>query len=393
MGQFDVETKSLLANAEWAVTDTLTLSGGARYTWDRLEFRGCTKDVNGNALLGAHSGVLYLIERAYGKAAIPDAPAKPNECLTMYQDGTRIDDEKGEVPHFERGEVHNIQKESNFSWRAALSWRPVPELMAYASASRGYKSGVNPLNTANSEKQDAPVKQEELTAYEAGARLDIDRFRLGVGGFYYDYRDKQLSGYYKDPVFTTLAALVNVPKSKAWGIEGDLSVEPVRGITLFGNALYLKTKILETDPTAVNELGRLASYNGSGFGVPKWALSGGASFNTSLGEALGLRATVNYRWQSKTIGMRSTQFAYEEFGEKIPEQSSPKEHYYDIKAYGLLNANITLFDGDDNDWEFSIWGRNLNQTDYAIGVKSNATTIFRIPGDPRTFGATFRVNF
>ena len=380
---YKVTTKSLLANADWAITDRLSLSLGARYTWDRLKFDGCTRDYKGNTIQGVNSTIAYKMDDAPGTR--PTAPAGLGECITMR---TGIKDAAGEPLPNIREMVHNQLNEENFSWRGALTWRPIDEVMLYASASRGYKSGVNPLNTANGFLQDEPVKQEKLTAYEGGLRTDFNRIKFGLSGFYYDYRDKQLSGYYRDPVFTTLARLVNVPKSRAWGLEADLNVEPVDGFTFFGNALYLRTKIL--DYIGTNQPGNLADYHGSTFGNPEWSLSGGASFERNLSEQLGLRATVNYRWLSNAKGPKS--FELDKDG-KTTDVRSAYEEFYDIDSYGTLDGSITLFDGDDKDWEFSIWGRNLTQTYYPSAIGSVATTIIVMPGEPRTFGGTFRLNF
>ena len=85
------------------------------------------------------------------------------------------------------------------------------------SVSRGYKSGTTPINAANIARQNFPVTQEKLTAYEVGTKLSLlDRLaQLNLAGFYYDYRDKQISTYFPDPIYTALSRLDNVPKSKA----------------------------------------------------------------------------------------------------------------------------------------------------------------------------------
>jgi hypothetical protein len=70
-----------------------------------------------------------------------------------------------------------------------------------------------------------------------------------------------------------------------------------------------------------------------------------------------------------------------------------QQDYYDIDSYGLLNGSVTLFSHGGSGWEFSIWGRNITQTYYRVSVNSNATTIFKIPGEPRTFGATAKIKF
>ena len=384
-GEYRVTTKSVLANADWAITDTLSLAVGGRYTWDNLHFEGCTRDVNGNTIQGTNTTVAFLIASKLGQTAIPLNLAGPGECVTM---DFPVDAEGNITGPGVRGLVINDLKEENFSWRGALTFRPLDELMLYASASRGYKSGVNPLNTASASTQNAAVKQEKLTAFEGGLRTDFGNIKIGVGGFYYDYRDKQISGYYVDPVFTTLARLVNIPKSRAYGIEGDFSIEPTPGFTLFGNVLHLKTKIL--DDIRFNELGRLADFRGSSLGNPEWSLSGGMAVETPIDENFAFRGIVNYRWQSKSGSPKSFELTN---GVGDPAKPSASQDFYDIAAYGVLDASVTILDANDQDWELSIWGRNLTQKAYAISVNSNATTIFRIPGDPRTYGATFRVNF
>lgn len=382
---FRVTTKSVLGNADWEITDKLTLSVGGRYTWDKLHFEGCTRDVDNNTVQGVNTAIAMLISSTTGRAAIPTALALPGECVTM----SRPMDAAGKATGpYVRGLVVNDLNEENFSWRGALNYRPLDELMIYASASRGYKSGTNPLNTANGDNQDDPIGQERLTAYEGGVRTDFGKVKFSLGGFYYDYRDKQISGYYKDPVFTTLARLVNVPKSEAYGIEADFNVEPVEGFNIFGNALYLKTKILKDIRT--NELGNQADFAGSSLGNPKWALSGGASFETPLNDQLALRGIVNYRWQSKSGSPKSFELTN---GVADPLKPSAGQDFYNIAAYGVLDASVTLLDDKERNWELSIWGRNITQKAYAISVNSNATTIFRIPGDPRTYGATFRFSF
>jgi hypothetical protein len=42
------------------------------------------------------------------------------------------------------------------------------QTLMFLSASRGAKAGTTPINAANLARQNAPVKQELLTAYESG---------------------------------------------------------------------------------------------------------------------------------------------------------------------------------------------------------------------------------
>src|SRR5204863_35411 len=126
------------------------------------------------------------------------------------------------------GLVSSRIDEDNFAWRAALDITPSSTTLLYASISRGYKSGTTPINAANIARQNGPVKQEQLTAYEIGAKLGFleRKVQLNLAGFYYDYKDKQISTYFADPIYTALARLDNVPKSEAYGVEGELTIRP-----------------------------------------------------------------------------------------------------------------------------------------------------------------------
>ncbi|WP_457848544.1 TonB-dependent receptor domain-containing protein, partial [Staphylococcus aureus] len=69
----------------------------------------------------------------------------------------------------------------------------------------------------------APVVQERLDAYEIGSKLTLfDRsLQLNAAAFHYDYKNKQLLTYFRDPIFGALQYLQNVPKSLVEG--GELS--------------------------------------------------------------------------------------------------------------------------------------------------------------------------
>jgi outer membrane receptor protein involved in Fe transport len=78
------------------------------------------------------------------------------------------------------------------------------------------------------------VTQEKVTAYEAGLKAQAmdGKISFNLAGFYMDYRDKQVRGKIFDFIFGTLDALVNVPKSRIWGLEADVGIRPVEGLTI-----------------------------------------------------------------------------------------------------------------------------------------------------------------
>ncbi len=123
-----------------------------------------------------------------------------------------------------------------------------------------------------------PAKQEELLAYELGAKLGLfdRRLQLNAAGFYYDYTDKQILGAINDFVFGSLPALVNVPDSHVIGYEVDAVWEPIDGLRIAPSISYAKSEVdghfRNFDPffnTAAN--GSTKDFSGEPFpNAPKW---------------------------------------------------------------------------------------------------------------------------
>jgi iron complex outermembrane receptor protein len=360
VGDIETETWSVFANGDFAFSDLLKLTLGARYTRDRQAFVGCSRDFNGSMLPNVNVANRALFFQLYGQIA---APIAENECNTYNPDTNTF------------GLVTSRLSEDNFAWRAALDVTPSPTTLLYASVSRGYKSGTTPINAANIARQNFPVTQEKLTAYEVGAKLGLfDRHvQFNVAGFYYDYADKQISTYFADPIYTALARLDNVPKSKAYGVEAELTVRPAAALTLIGNGLWLKTRIDEYSGT--NAAGLPQDFEGARFIYsPEWTLSGTALFDTPVTDTLNATANVNVRYQSR----QTTIFEVDPL--------------YDIKAYTIVNAGLGVKAPDDS-WSLSLWARNLFDEYYWNAVASNANVVVRFPGQVRTFGGTMAFRF
>lgn len=359
-GNFNNKTWSVFGSGDYAFSDLLKLTLGARYTKDRQEFTGCSRDFNGSMLPNVNLANRALYLQIYGKFA---PPIGLNDCNTF-------DPVSGTF-----GPVSAVLPEDNFSWRAALDITPSPTTLFYASVSRGYKSGTSPVNAASTARQNLPVKQEQLTAYEVGAKLGLldRRAQLNVAAFYYDYKDKQISAYFADPIYTALARLDNVPKSKAYGIEGELTVRPTSTITLIGNALWLKTRV--DGYVGINAAGQPQDFDGAGFIYsPEWTVSGTALLDQPIGNGLNLTANTNVRYQSR----QTTIF-----------EVNP---LYDIDPYTVVNAGLGI-KAEDDSWSLGIWGRNLFDKYYWNAVASNANIVVRFPGQVRTYGATASFRF
>lgn len=192
-GDMKATTKSIFANADWTLTDKLSLTTGIRFTKDESSYIGCSADYNGSMLPNVNVVNRYLVTTIYG--ATP-TPITANGCVTY------------DPPSNTFGELQHELNEDNVSWRAALDWQATNDLLLFASVSEGYKAGNTPINAANVSFQQDPAKQEKLRAYEIGAKASLTSdFQVNASAFYYDYKDKQLSVYFADPIYTALARL------------------------------------------------------------------------------------------------------------------------------------------------------------------------------------------
>lgn len=359
VGNIETDTWSVFANADHQLTDALKLTLGIRYSQDKQDYVGCSRDFNGDMLPNVNVVNRALFFAAYGLTA----PIVQGGCNTF-------DPAKKSF-----GFVSSKLDENNVAWRVALDWKASDDVLLYGSVSRGAKAGATPINAANISTQNAPARQEMLTAYEVGVKAGLfgRRVQANLGAFYYDYEDKQLSVYFADPIYTALSRLANVPDSEAYGLDGDITWRATRDLTLIASATWLHTEVKGYN--GINAAGQAASFDGKPFLYsPKFQGGLTAIYSHDLDNGLKVQAALNGRHQAKS---------------HADLEGNP---LFVINDYGLLNASVGL-SAQDQRWEVSLWGRNLTDEYYWSAVSSNANVVVRFPGRPRTYGAALSVKF
>lgn len=359
-GDIETTTWSVFANGDYKITDALKLTLGVRYTEDKQDYAGCSRDFNGSMLPNVNVVNRALYFQTYG--VIPN-PIVANACNTF-------DPATGQF-----GLVTSTLDENNVAWRVALDWTPAENLLLFGSVSRGAKAGATPINAANIAAQNAPAKQELLTAYEVGFKAGLfeRRVQANVSAFYYDYEDKQLSVYFADPIYTALSRLQNVPKGEAYGLDGEITWRVIPELTLIASGTLLHTEV--KGYTGTNAAGKPQDFDGAPFLYsPKRSFALTALYSRELTSDLGLQAAVNARWQDDA---------------HADLEGDPR---FVINDYGLVNASLGVHSLDDR-WRFQVWGRNLTDEYYWTAVSSNANVVVRFPGQPRTYGASLTFSF
>ncbi|NQE63508.1 TonB-dependent receptor [Caulobacter sp. RHG1] len=359
VGNIKTNTWSLFANADHRLTETLKLTAGIRYSQDKQDYVGCSRDFGGSMLVNVNVVNRALFAGAYGLVA----PITQGGCNT-FDPATKA-----------FGFVKSKLDEDNIAWRVALDWQAAEDVLVFGSVSRGAKAGATPINAANISTQNAPATQELLTAYELGVKAGLfgRRVQANVSGFYYDYTDKQLSVYFADPIYTALSRLANVPNGEAYGVDGDITWRASRALTFIASATWLHTEV--KGYTGINAAGKPQSFDGRPFLYsPKFQGGLTALFDHDLDNGLKLQAALNGRWQDKS---------------SADLEGNP---LFQIDGYGMLNASVGI-GSPEKGWELSIWGRNITDEYYWSAVSSNANTVVRFPGKPTTYGAALTWKF
>lgn len=354
----DMEVKSLFANVDYRFNEQIKLTLGGRYTEDEQNQEACTYDYR-----GTNVPVLNLF---YGAVFGKTFNLQPGQCYTL--DGPT-------GSNFVQGSVVSTQKETNFAWRANIDYTPSDSTLLYANVSRGYKAGGFPLIAASRSTQFRPIQQEELTAYEVGAKLGLfDRVaQLNLSGFYYDYKNKQIFGRVQDAIFTTLSRIDNIPESHLYGIEGDIIVRAGDNLQFNLAAVYIKSKIDEY--TSFNQLGQVQNFAGRPFAyTPKFQGNALVTYDAPLSENLNLDATVSASYQGRSSA------AIADIAE------------FEIDDYVLIGATLGV-SGADEQWNLGVYVQNLFDTYYWTGVESATDSVFRFAGMPRQFGVRMGFRF
>ena len=341
----DVKTKGVFGSLDVRITDTLTAQGSIQYTKSTNNFAGCLRDYGDGALGAAFS-------------LVAGHPIGPGECVTINA--------ANGIPE----RIFSKLDEDNVSWRLGLDWKPAEGTLLYTNVTKGYKAGNYPTPPAIFSPQLDPIPQEELLAYETGFKQSLFNHSLQLDGaaFYYDYTNKQISGF-RPTVFGNLPSFVSVPKSSVRGVELSANWRPLNGLTINAGGAYINSKVdhhfFTNDP-----FGRLVNVKGEHFPTtPKWSATADVEYRFPVSDNTEayLGASPRYHGRSAAAFGNDPNFA--------------------LHGYTLLDlrAGVEL---DGGRWRAEVWGKNVTDKFYVASVTHTIDTVDRLVGMPATYGMT-----
>jgi iron complex outermembrane receptor protein len=280
---------------------------------------------------------------------------------------------------------------NRFNPMATLAYDASDSLHVYAKYATGYRAGGASSRTSNYQT----FNPEDVKSYEIGAKTDFwdHRARLNLAGYIMDRKNSQVD---ISSIQTTSTGsfnnlvTINAPGiTKIRGIEADLTVQPVTGLTLTAGYAYTHTEI---PPVLIASTGVYQNFYI--VFTPRNAANGAIDYTMPLGNMdLKFHLDGNYSQATQTF-----------------DQFATKNDPAFIANARIALANIKV--SDTNMLTISAWARNLFDEQYVYrrdpsnslpGAPTSSTatsgSIGNVLGDygnfnaPRTYGMEASVKF
>ncbi|HZF45972.1 MAG TPA: TonB-dependent receptor, partial [Sphingomonadaceae bacterium] len=321
-------------------TDSLTLTGGLRYTEEHKDYTFVRRRLDySQGPVGGH---------------VEDLDGVPS----VY-DGNRVD------------------------WRISADYRFNEQLLAYATVSTGFKGGgvtARPFYPEHATK--GTFKPETVTSYEIGLKTDLfdRRLRFNVSGFFNDYKDIQLglsdcTAY--GGIATPCAVRANAGDGEIWGVEAELFAEPIDGLTIDGSLSLLDSKYTYL----AKEVGTSVTLDDP-IVSPTFQGSFGIQYKADLGD----KGSITPRFD---ISYRDKQY----MGHSLDKVSTDLRY---LDAYTLGSARLTYRNADE-DVEVSLEVTNLFDEYYTptrfAALYSLTGTAYSTVGAPREWRVSVKKTF
>ena len=390
---YGIRSQAVFGEIYYALSDTVTLTVGARYTQDKKTIEDRQILFNNDPVTGAP-----VLQALGADLPIPTA--------------TRRDS--------------NEWKET--TGRMVLDWSVSADTLAYASLARGYKGGGfnPPFDPVQFPGQEENFEPEFVDALELGTKNTLlnNTLQANFSAFLYDYTDMQVSKIVNRTSFNENT------DAQIWGGEAEFVFAPSPRWILNANLAYLNTEVKDfesvdtRDPTAGrNDVTLLkdltngsncvalldpAAYAaqvgsqytscsrlaGSGLPVtdgiaqnlngnqlqnaPEWSVSLGAQYNWAFADSSSLSLRVDYYWQDEMYARL--------FNRPIDR----------IAAWDIWNAQAT-YTAAQGQWYARAYIKNIADDDHLVAMYVSDpssglfTNVFSI--EPRTYGLALGYNF
>lgn len=349
----------------WHINDRFNITTGIRYTRDQKTFSW----YNMPRSAPQFDGTVQALDQAGVLAMLPP---EAQMALAAFGNNIIFTDAVGVPVRF-----HNTW--NNLSPRLVLDYKFTPDVMGYASVTKGYKAGG--YNSVQVGSRFAP---EKVINYEAGLKTTFPEQNLLLNGsvYYYRYDNKQSLSLDPNSAGSGVPRyLVNSTDQEAKGLELEALWQPVEDLRLNFTGAYIDA----TYRKAVADSG--AVLTGQPTGEPRYSYTAGLAYTWHDVAGGALEFDVNYAYRGKTRCNNDS---------RLQGDCVVSPNFKVGEAQHRTDARLDWHAPGDR-WGVALYASNLFNDRYVTGVNNITTTVFGTPyasiTPPRMWGVELRAKF
>ena len=220
----------------YAFSDKISLTAGARWTFDKI--RGIGQTTTFAFSNGAGSYIDPRTGVSIRRTCI-DTVTYPNKVVQNPSECTTVRENKSDKP----------------TWVIDLEYKPIPDILVYGKYARGYRQGGINFDSVGFETWGP----ESMDTFEIGAKASFNgriKGYFNIAGFYNKLSQLQVLAQLIPTPEAVLAgvqgssAILNAGKARSYGVEVDTSFLLFDRLRLSANYTYLNTKIVQVASAA-----------------------------------------------------------------------------------------------------------------------------------------------
>jgi outer membrane receptor protein involved in Fe transport len=277
-------------------------------------------------------------------------------------------------------------KESGFSYKFSVSYKPREDLTTYATVSTGFRTPVVNARAGSVSQYDPNdiiipdgADSDDLTNYEIGVKGDwLDhKLTAHLAAYYIDWNNIQVQA---NRVSDTIQFATNIGGAKSKGIEFELATYPTSGLLLAFNGSWNNAKVTKLSDS---EAAISGAEMGSKMAFPEWQGSIYLKYDFEVGASNKGFFTTNVMY----VGSYPNMFP------NVPGQPGvPSAMYGETEAYTLVNMSLGTSMGEK--WQLTGYVENLFDDDSLIYIHPEAfiEARYAIP-TPRTYGVRLQYRY
>jgi iron complex outermembrane receptor protein len=337
-GNITTTSKAAFANADWRLSDALTLTAGLRYTKEEKD--------------------LDYLQNGFPFGVAPSLPRQKDRLA-----------------------------DNDTSPTVSLLWKATSDVNIYASVSRGFKSGGWNLDniTSNSITRFSQLRftAESAWNYELGAKTSWLDNRLTLNAAIYRIKYEELQAVQLQQVLggggAVVAVVSNAANARSQGVELEMTARPTENLLLSAAVGYSSAEYTDyLDRTAA---GTTLNFSGNRLdNAPEWTRTASVQYTLPAGA---LRWRFRGDWS-----MRSDYY----FGrDNLASQQ--------LAGWSTANVQVGVSDAGQR-WEVVAFADNVTDRQYIVakggggfpfpGVGSSVTEVY---GTPRQIGVRASLRF